>query len=384
MDKGRAGGTVVGRVWLDVPFKEKDAAKAAGARWDGAAERWYAPRPDMPALERWAALPDVPSLLPGEDRLFGSGLFVDLVPASCWFTNVRSCVEEREWERLRRMINGRAGRRCEACGRDKDREARRWLEAHERWSYDEASGVQSLRRLICLCSDCHRSTHFGLAEVQGRREQAMHHLRTVTGMTAAQAEQHVRGAFSQWRQRSARHWALDLSILTGAGITIVQPPTAAKRIPAAQRALRQTRSIAPAAAPMRPARAAAKAKPITASPTAEQLYSLLDRESSGWITIPPWPWFCHMCDSNARPPDIALAKIRKSLFGRREIVCLPNEWRHALKDPPLASLGGLESLAGAALAIPGSAARWNPETHQFEVVAGRQIDWRQDRSGRAQ
>jgi hypothetical protein len=27
---------------------------------------------------------------------------------------------------------------------------RRWLEAHERWSYDECSGVQALRRLICL------------------------------------------------------------------------------------------------------------------------------------------------------------------------------------------------------------------------------------------
>jgi hypothetical protein len=40
---------------------------------------WYAPRPGMEALDRWQARPDVPNLLPGEDRDFGSGLFVDLV-----------------------------------------------------------------------------------------------------------------------------------------------------------------------------------------------------------------------------------------------------------------------------------------------------------------
>ena len=80
------------KVSLDVPYAEKDEAKAQGARWDAAARRWYAPRADMTALERWQAVPDVPDLLPGEDRSFGSGLFVDLVPGSCWFTNVRSCV----------------------------------------------------------------------------------------------------------------------------------------------------------------------------------------------------------------------------------------------------------------------------------------------------
>ena len=98
------------KVWLDVPFGEKDEAKALGARWDPDARRWYAPRPGIAELERWAALPDVPDLLPGEDRSFGAGLFVDLVPRSCWFTNVRSCVSDRDWERLRRMITGR-----EAC-----------------------------------------------------------------------------------------------------------------------------------------------------------------------------------------------------------------------------------------------------------------------------
>ena len=67
------------RIWLDVAFAEKDEAKAQGARWDPTARRWYAPRSGMTALDRWQARPDVPDLLPGEDRNFGSGLFVDRV-----------------------------------------------------------------------------------------------------------------------------------------------------------------------------------------------------------------------------------------------------------------------------------------------------------------
>lgn len=217
------------RIWLDVPFGEKDEAKAAGARWDPRAKRWYAPRSGMSALEPWAALPDVPDLLPGEDRSFGSGLFVDLVPSSCWFTNVRYCVSTRDWERLRRMLLGRAGHRCEICGRGEDRATRRWLEAHERWAYDEARGVQSLRRLICLCTDCHRATHFGLAQVRGWADAAFEHLCAVTGMTGPEAQEHVEAAFELWHRRSRRQWELDLSMLTDAGITLAEPPEAGSR-----------------------------------------------------------------------------------------------------------------------------------------------------------
>jgi hypothetical protein len=225
------------RIWLDVPFGEKDEAKAAGARWDPGARRWYAPRPGIARLERWAALPDVPDLLPGEDRSFGAGLFVDLVPRSCWFTNVRSCVTERDWERLRRMITRRAGQRCEACGRSEDRPAGRWLEAHERWAYDDAARVQSLRRLICLCTDCHTVTHFGLATIQGRDAQALRHLRAVGGLSDDDAQLLIEGAFELWHQRSRLEWELDLRILTDAGVTVRRPPGASERAAAAAQEL---------------------------------------------------------------------------------------------------------------------------------------------------
>jgi len=165
---GDTAGLSSSRIWLDVPYADKDEAKTQGAWCDPVARRWYAPRPGMSGLDRWHALPDAPDLLPGEDRDFGSGLFVDLVPSSCWFTNVRSCVSERDWERLRTMITTRAGRRCEICHCGEDRESGRWLEAHECWEFDHQTKVQALRRLICLCTSCHTATHYGLAKLTGK------------------------------------------------------------------------------------------------------------------------------------------------------------------------------------------------------------------------
>jgi Domain of unknown function (DUF5710) len=209
--------------WLDVPFADKDRAGALGARWDPAARRWYAPRSGMRGLDRWAARPDLPALLPGEDRAFGKGLFADPVPSTAWWTHARSCIAPQDWERVRRLVTTRAGRRCEACGRAEDVQAGVRMEAHERWLYDAAARAQRLRRLVCFCSDCHTVTHFGLAQIRGVADRALQHLCEVTGMRAAEANLHLQEAFTLWRQRSEILWELDLSILTDAGVAVVRP-----------------------------------------------------------------------------------------------------------------------------------------------------------------
>ncbi|MCZ7458227.1 DUF5710 domain-containing protein [Streptomyces sp. WMMC940] len=378
------------RVWLDVPFAEKDEAKAHGARWDTRAKRWYSPRPGVPGLRRWAALPEVPDLLPGEDRSFGSGLFVDLVPRSCWFTHVRSCVSPRDWERLRRMISCRADQRCEVCGRSEHREAGRWLEAHERWEYDTAAGVQRLRRLVCLCTDCHATTHFGLAEVRGRREEALAHLRAVTRMSRRQAEAHVRDAFAVWRARSALTWTLDLDILTGAGVEVVRPQPAEERQRIAWRTAEQERRTtassggtppipSPAAAPL-PAPAE-----VTDAELTEALRQVLGRPATGggtqWITVPRRPWFCHLCDSDVRPPEIALASVRELPDGAREIVAAPCEWAHVVAEAELPAAHHRAVMAAAAdtLSAPGTAASWDADRGGLRVIRGRLADQRQER-----
>lgn len=156
-------------------------------------------------------------VLPGEDRLFGgSHLFVDLIPSSCWFKNVRACVSGTDWDRLRRVVYARAGHRCEICGT-----AGR-LDCHERWHYDERKGVQSLRRLIALCGLCHGATHIGFALTRGRGGQERRHIAKVNGWSAQDVEYHIEAAFEEWHRRNARKWTLDLAILENAGIRAAQ------------------------------------------------------------------------------------------------------------------------------------------------------------------
>jgi CRP-like cAMP-binding protein len=174
-------------------------------------------------LQRWAGLPELPDLLRGEDRSFGAGLYVDPIPTTCWFTNVRSCVAPRDWDRLRRRVTRRAGPACEACGAIEDRADRRWLEAHERWDYEHQANTRTLRRLVCVCTDCHRVTHCGLAEVQDVADHALHHLMGVTGLDYPKAKAHVSLGFDYWRARSRRTWTLNLDILTRQGIEVVEP-----------------------------------------------------------------------------------------------------------------------------------------------------------------
>jgi exodeoxyribonuclease VII large subunit len=64
------------QIYLDVPFKDKDQAKALGARWDSAAKKWYAPEGrDVALFNAWLpaglktgmASPGAPSVLTPAD-----------------------------------------------------------------------------------------------------------------------------------------------------------------------------------------------------------------------------------------------------------------------------------------------------------------------------
>ncbi|CAM9443950.1 unnamed protein product, partial [Heterosigma akashiwo] len=152
-------------VFLSVPFNDKDEAKRKGARWDDIEKAWYVNRRHQNFNELWQTWPVHQEPLeefPGEDRKFGGDeLFVDLIPDCCWFTNARTCIDPKDWLRVRRKVVDRSGGRCEAC-RSGERP-----EVHERWAYDEAKGVQALRRLVCLCQRCPRIRDMGLAKSVG-------------------------------------------------------------------------------------------------------------------------------------------------------------------------------------------------------------------------
>ena len=135
---------------------------------------------------------------------------IELVPSTCWYTNVRSNVPVAEWDALRRAVYHRAKNRCEVCGG--------WgkthpVECHEVWHYDDRARVQRLTGFTALCPDCHRVKHIGLANVQGKSVQALSHLARVNGWTAHESRAYVAEAFKLWARRSKYEWQLDTSLL---------------------------------------------------------------------------------------------------------------------------------------------------------------------------
>ena len=153
------------------------------------------------------------SWLEGEPRLS-----VELVPSTCWFSNLRSELPKETWDVLRKAQAKRAGYRCEVCGG----RGPKWpVECHEIWSFDGATYVQRLEGLVSLCPDCHRCKHIGLADLRGEGEEAEAWLAKVNGWTPGQTSEYVTAAFEQWAERSRHEWSLDLNRLRDYG---VEPP----------------------------------------------------------------------------------------------------------------------------------------------------------------
>ncbi len=211
--------------YICVSYNEKNDAKNLGARWDGVKKQWYI-SPTIAEIDKLklrelygSQLKPIVELV-GEDRTFGGDeLFIDLIPRSCWFTNVRYCVHPREWDRVRKFVYERVNYCCECCKID-TKIYNIQLEAHERWLYDTDTYTQKLVRLVALCQNCHQSTHMGLASKMGNKKDAMEHLRIVRNFTIEECEQHSNEAFKLWGERCKFTWNLDISLLENNGITL--------------------------------------------------------------------------------------------------------------------------------------------------------------------
>ena len=137
-------------------------------------------------------------------------LTIELVPATSWFTNVRSLVSKEEWDGLRKSVYRSAQYRCQICGG----RGEKWpIECHEQWRYDDDCHTQTLIGMIGLCPNCHRVKHFGLARIKGEEEQALLWLMRVNGWSLEAADEHIRSVFSVWKERSRVAWNVDISYL---------------------------------------------------------------------------------------------------------------------------------------------------------------------------
>lgn len=131
----------------------------------------------------------------------------EMVPDSCWCSNLRSALPAEVWDRIRKKAYARAGGRCSVCG-----ESGR-LEAHEQWLYDDEKCVQSLGGVIAVCRLCHEVIHIGRTALTGREKEASERFMRVNGCTYAEYRKALGEATALHRERSKKEWALDVSAL---------------------------------------------------------------------------------------------------------------------------------------------------------------------------
>jgi len=137
-------------------------------------------------------------------------LTVELVPATCWWSNLRSVLPERHWDILRRRVYRDAGHRCQVC---EGRGPTHPVECHEVWSYNDNTHTQKLSSMIALCPRCHRVKHFGLTQMRGDAEDALAHLAAVNEWSVKKAIRYIEAEARVWEERSRHQWTLDLHVL---------------------------------------------------------------------------------------------------------------------------------------------------------------------------
>lgn len=144
-------------------------------------------------------------------------LTIELVPKTCWCSNVRDHVDNTTWTMLRRQTYRKAHYICQVCGgRGPD-----WpVECHEIWHYDDKNQAQKLVGLVALCPSCHEVKHIGLAGVKGKGEIAEAHLAKVNRWTLEQTHQYLGEVWEVWAKRSQHQWKLDLTYLEHFGIQV--------------------------------------------------------------------------------------------------------------------------------------------------------------------
>lgn len=141
-------------------------------------------------------------------------LTVELIPSTCHYSNVRTTVKPKEWDKIRFISYEAAGHKCEVCNETgKEQGYKHNVECHEIWEYDDINKIQKLSGLISLCPTCHQVKHIGRAIAIGNQGECFAKLAKVNDWTLEQVLAHVDEAFAEYKERSKHQWGIDLSIL---------------------------------------------------------------------------------------------------------------------------------------------------------------------------
>lgn len=141
-------------------------------------------------------------------------LTIELVPSTSHYTNVRTILPKKEWDRLRKESYKKANYKCEICkSSGLEQGYKHPVECHEIWEY-QTNGTQLLKGLISLCPRCHQVKHIGRTIAIGQEKQAFKHIARVNKWDDETVIAYVGACFQEHKERSKIKWEVNIRILT--------------------------------------------------------------------------------------------------------------------------------------------------------------------------
>lgn len=139
--------------------------------------------------------------------MFNSKILIELVPKTCFYTNVRSAVSTESWDIIRKDAYKRYNWKCSVCG------CKGRMEAHEIWHYNDQNLIQKLHDIVAVCNACHMLYHLGFASIKGKLEESIKRISKINSWDMATTNAFVNIVFEIHSQRSRKQWTVDLSWL---------------------------------------------------------------------------------------------------------------------------------------------------------------------------
>lgn len=137
-------------------------------------------------------------------------LYIDMIPKTSWYQNLRSILNEKEWEMVRKDVYKKNNFKCEICGGKGDKHP---VEAHERWDYNKETKIQTLLNIEALCPKCHMVTHIGLAEISNKMLEATEHLKKVNNWSDEEVFYELKRASLYWKELNEINWNVNVEWL---------------------------------------------------------------------------------------------------------------------------------------------------------------------------
>lgn len=138
-------------------------------------------------------------------------IYINLIPRSLWYLNLRKLLTDNQWKKLSQQIKEEQSYVCQACSISiKQLKNKKYFHCHEMWEFCDNDLTVNLLCLITLCSYCHLATHIGFASINNKYDFAFNHLCKVNKWDQEIAKLYIEANFEQWSQRSNKKWKINI------------------------------------------------------------------------------------------------------------------------------------------------------------------------------